>query len=60
MIDENRLIDGFRAILNTGKESLPIDLIIECIEEQPKIECSNCSRRAWYQRGYKDGLNESK
>lgn len=53
MIDENVLIEGFLASLNTGKESFSVDLIIEFIEDQPKIEkCSDCSRRKFYQMGY--------
>lgn len=46
MIDEKKLIESFRASLNTGRETFPIDLIIECIEDQPKvgewIPCSGC------------------
>lgn len=62
MIDEKRLIEGLRASMNTGRESLPINLIIECIEEQENIEikCSNCSRRKFYQEGYQDGLNSNR
>ena len=37
MIDEKKLIEAFRASMDTGRESFPIDLIIECIEEQPKV-----------------------
>ena len=37
MIDEKKLIESLIASLNTGKECFPIDLIIECIEEQPKV-----------------------
>ena len=46
MIDEKKLIESLRASLNTGRESFPVDLIVECIEEQPKIgewiPCSEC------------------
>lgn len=41
MIDEKKLIESFCASLNTGRETFPIDLIVECIEEQPKVDCSN-------------------
>lgn len=62
MIDEKGLIESLKASMNTGKESLPINLIIECIEEQENIEikCSNCSRRKFYQEGYQDGLNSNR
>lgn len=47
MIDEKKLIESLRASLNTGKECFPIDLIIECMEEQPKVgewtPCSGCA-----------------
>ena len=46
MIDEKKLIESLRASLNTGRESFHVDLIVECIEEQPKIgewiPCSEC------------------
>lgn len=46
MIDEKKLIESFRESLNTGRESFPIDLIVECIEEQPKVgEWIPCSER---------------
>ncbi|MGE9943043.1 DUF551 domain-containing protein [Bariatricus sp. SGI.161] len=46
MIDEKKLIESLIASLNTGKECFPIDLIIECIEEQPKVgEWIPCSER---------------
>ena len=46
MIDEKKLIESLRASLNTGRESFPVDLIVECIEEQPKIgEWIPCSER---------------
>lgn len=38
MIDEKKLIEAFRASMDTGRESFPIDLIIECIEDQPKVD----------------------
>lgn len=37
MIDEKKLIESLRASLNTGRETFPIDLIVECIEAQPKV-----------------------
>lgn len=37
MIDEKKLIESFRASLNTGRETFSIDLIVECIEAQPKV-----------------------
>lgn len=46
MIDEKKLIESFRASLNTGRETFPIDLIIECIEEQEQIgEWIPCSEQ---------------
>lgn len=46
MINEKKLIESFRASLNTGRETLPIDLIVECIEAQPKVgEWIPCSER---------------
>ena len=46
MIDEKKLIERFRASLNTGREEFPVDLIIECIEEHPKVgEWISCSER---------------
>ena len=46
MIDEKKLIESFRASLNTGRETFSIDLIVECIEAQPKIgEWIPCSER---------------
>ena len=37
MIDEKKLIESLRASLNTGRETFHIDLIVECIEAQPKV-----------------------
>lgn len=39
--------------------------LTEVIVKQPtvepvRVECSECSRRLWYQRGYDDGLNANK
>ena len=46
MVDEKKLIESFCASLNTGRETFPIDLIVECIEEQPKVgEWIPCSER---------------
>lgn len=64
MIDEKKLIESFRASLITGRESFPVDLIVECIENQPKLierfNCENCSRRNFYQQGYEAGLKENR
>ena len=35
LIDADKLIEAFIASQNTGKESFPVDLIIEGIDEQP-------------------------
>ena len=46
MIDEKKLIESFRASLNTGRETFNIDLIVECIEAQPKVgDWIPCSER---------------
>ena len=46
MIDEKKLIESFRASLNTGRDCFPVDLIVECIEAQPKVgEWIPCSER---------------
>ena len=46
MIDEKKLIESLRSSLNTGRETFPLDMIIDCIEEQPKIgEWIPCSER---------------
>ena len=37
-----------------------VQAVIEVIEAQPKVKCSDCSRRSWYQKGYQDGLNINK
>ena len=37
MIDEEKLIESLRSSLNTGRETFPLDIIIDCIEEQPKV-----------------------
>ena len=64
MIDENKLLMELRNVFESKKT-----YTIECTEEhlrrwienQPKIEkCGDCSRRKFYQQGYKDGLNENK
>ena len=33
---------------------------IKAMEKQPKTECSECTRRKFYQKGYQDGLNAGK
>lgn len=30
------------------------------IDELTKVDCGNCSRRKFYQKGYQDGLNANK
>lgn len=46
MIDEKKLIESLRSSLNTGRETFPLDMIIDCIEEQPKIgEWIPCSEQ---------------
>lgn len=46
MIDEKKLIESLHGSLNTGRETFPLDIIIDCIEEQPKIgEWIPCSER---------------
>lgn len=57
MIDEKKLIESLRASLNTGRETFPIDLIVECIEAQPKVgEWIPCSERLpeepLFEKGY--------
>lgn len=52
MIDEKKLIESLRASLNTGQETFPIDLIIECIEEQPKISLDNIIKKLEDKREY--------
>ena len=37
MIDEKVLKEAFINSVNTGYESFPVDLIIECIDEQKKV-----------------------
>lgn len=52
MIDEKKLIESLRSSLNTGRETFPLDMIIDCIEEQPKIgEWIPCSERLLDERG---------
>lgn len=46
MIDEKKLIESLRSSLNTGRETFPLDMIIDCIEEQPKVgEWIPCSEQ---------------
>lgn len=46
MIDEKKLIESLRSSLNTGRETFPLDMIIDCIEEKPKVgEWIPCSER---------------
>lgn len=38
LIDADKLIDSLRASMNHGRETFPVDLIVEAIDEQPIIE----------------------
>ena len=44
-----------------GKKNISEDLWV-AVEflRQPKTDCSECSRRKFYQKGYQDGLNADK
>lgn len=51
LISRSALIESFYASLNTGKESLPIEIVIEFVEEQPTVntplsdcvgDCKSC------------------
>ena len=61
MIDEKKLIEIlsknsiFEKITNAEGKN-----IFEIIDEQPKKDCSECTRRKFYQQGYQDGLNADK
>ena len=61
MIDEKKLIERFKQL--KGPDSLAnmfITDVIKEIQNQPQKECSECSRRKFYQLGYKDGVNAEK
>lgn len=61
MIDEKKLIEIlsknsiFEKITNAEGKN-----IFEIIDDMPKTDCSECSRRKFYQQGYQDGLNADK
>lgn len=62
MIDEKKLIIEIekRNVVFTEEQ---LDLIESLIESQPQLDninCSECSRRKFYQEGYQDGLNADK
>ena len=38
LIDADKLIDSLRASMNHGRETFPVDLIVEAIDEQPTIK----------------------
>ena len=58
MIDEKKLLDDLIYCEGLGRKSL--EAVIELIKAQPKTDCSECSRRKFYQQGYQDGLNADK
>ena len=35
LIDADKLVDSLRASMNHGRETFPLDLIVEAIDEQP-------------------------
>ena len=35
LIDADKLVDSLRASMNHGRETFPVDLIVEAIDEQP-------------------------
>lgn len=68
MIDEKKLIEDLKQQFPDWKSSSvgcivksTVNKLIRIIKAQPQIEnCSNCSRRKFYQEGYADGLNANK
>ena len=64
MIDEKKLIEDMKQQFPDWKSSSvgcivksTVNKLIKIIQAQPKIEnCSNCSRRKFYQEGYRDGI----
>ena len=69
MIDENKLLDELEEtftdeFLHEKKFCLArysfMDLLKEMINELTKVDCGNCSRRKFYQKGYQEGLNANK
>ncbi len=63
MINEKKLLEKLEELkfaneergYDTAKDV--IQEIIDLVNEQPKTDCSECSRRKFYQQGYQDGLN---
>ena len=58
MIDEKKLLDDLMYCKGLGRKSL--EAVIEIIKEQPQVVCKDCTRREWYQKGYRDGVNADK
>lgn len=60
MINEQKLLEDFEKITFTSQieKRQYKDLLEHLIAQQTKVECSECSRRKFYQQGYKDGLME--
>lgn len=67
VIDENKLLDELKEtftdeFLHEKKFCLArysfMDLLKEMIDGLTKVDCGNCSRRKFYQRGYQDGLKK--
>lgn len=55
--NEPALDDDFDYMIAARIDEL--EVILKMIEEISKIEkCGDCSRRKWYQTGYKDGANQ--
>lgn len=38
LVDADKLVDSLRASMNHGRETFPVDLIVEAIDEQPTIK----------------------
>ena len=69
MIDEKKLIEDIRKcdryVVEVDEEKTLVDVVRlddvkRTINEQPKTDCFDCSRRKFYQKGYQDGLNADK
>lgn len=65
MIDEIRLRTEVDLLLKNGQITMKtMNLMHQLIDsqpkEQPKTDCSECTRRKFYQKGYQDGLNADK
>lgn len=61
MIDEKKLIEAIDQKLY-GMQIIPKRAVIDIIRTQPKVdlECGDCSRRKWYQIGFKDAVEKLK